>query len=113
MIMNRYYLVLVLSVLVASFSQILLKRSAEKEHESLIREYLNAEVVCGYGLLVLSTLLTIFAFSGMEYKNGPIVESLGYIFIMILSRIFLGEKMTKKKILGNVCILAGVFIYYI
>lgn len=113
MIMNKYYLVLVLSVLVASFSQILLKRSAEKEHESLIREYLNVEVICGYGLLVLSTLLTVFAFSGMEYKNGPIVESLGYIFIMILSRIFLGEKMTKKKILGNVCILAGVFIYYI
>jgi len=112
MIVNKYCLILAMSVLVASFSQILLKKSALKTYESFIKEYLNFYVISGYALLVLSTLLTIYAFTGMDYKNGPIVEALGYLFVMFLSRIFLGERITKRKILGNLCILLGIFIFY-
>lgn len=64
-------------------------------------------------MLVISTILTILAFRGLEYKNGPIIESIGYIFIMILSKIFLKEKFTKNKIIGNALILVGIMIFYI
>ena len=37
----------------------------------------------------------------------------GYIFVMILSNLFLGEKITKKKIIGNFLILFGIVVYYI
>jgi small multidrug resistance pump len=97
---------------VAAFSQVLLKKSASKEHKSFLREYLNPEVIIGYGMLVGSTILTILAFRRIEYKNGPIIESLGYIFIMILSLCFFKEKITKKKLIGNALILLGIFIYY-
>lgn len=110
---NKYGMMLLLSVLVASFSQILLKKSAGKTYESFIREYLNLYVITGYGLLVVSTLLTIYGLSGVAYKNQPIIESLGYFFVMILGRIFLGENITKKKLLGNLCIFAGILIFYI
>ncbi|MBP5655304.1 MAG: EamA family transporter [Clostridiales bacterium] len=30
---------------------------------------------------------------------------------MILSRLFLGEKLTLKKVLGNIIIVAGVIIF--
>lgn len=113
MIMNKYFILLLLSVLVASFSQVLLKKSALKKHSSFIREYLNIEVISGYGLLVISTILTVFAFSGIDYKNGPVIEALGYVFIMFLSLWFFGEKITKKKLLGNALILLGIFIFYI
>ena len=63
-------------------------------------------------LLLLSTVLTVVALKGMDYKNVPITESLGYIIIMILSYLFLSERITKKKIIGNIIILAGVVIYY-
>ena len=112
MIANKYYLILVASVAVASISQIFLKKSALKTYPSFLREYLNVEVIFGYGLMVLSTLLTVLAFSGLEYKNGPVVESLGYIFVMILGRIFLQEGITKKKLLGNALILLGIVVYY-
>lgn len=111
--MSKYGLMLMLSVLVASFSQILLKKSALKTYDSFIREYLNVHVIVGYGLLVLSTLLTIYGFSGLDYKNGPIIEALGYLFVMILGRLFLGERITKKKILGNLCIILGIVIFYL
>lgn len=113
MTVNKFFIIMVASVMIASISQIFLKKSALKEHDSMIKEYLNLEVIVGYGLLVVSTIATIIAFSGMDYKNGPIIESLGYIFIMILSKIFLGEKITKRKLIGNICILLGIFIYYI
>ena len=65
--LNGYWLLLFASVTVASFSQILLKKSAQKEHGSFLKEYLNVHVIVGYSLMVVSTLLTIFAFTGMVY----------------------------------------------
>ena len=39
--MNGYYALGILSVTIASFSQILLKKGAMKQYDSFIREYLN------------------------------------------------------------------------
>lgn len=105
-------LLLVASVIVASLSQILLKKSASKTYTSVIREYLNAYVIIGYGMMVLSTLLTVGSYAGLEYKNGAVIESLGFVLVMILSRLVFGEKITKKKLLGNVLILLGIFVFY-
>ena len=108
-----YVILLIISVAVASVSQIFLKISASEQHESMIKEYLNVKVIVGYGMMVLSTILTILAFQGLDYKNGPIIESIGYIFIMILSKVILHEKITRKKIVGNSLILLGITIFYI
>ena len=32
--------------------------------------------------------------------------------VMFLSRFFFGEKITKKKLLGNSLILLGIFVFY-
>lgn len=109
---NEYMLLLVLSVVVASLSQLLLKKSAQKSYSSVLREYLNVYVIVGYGMMVLSTLLTVGGYRGLEYKNGAVIESLGFVLVMVLSRLAFGEKITKKKVLGNVLILAGIFIFY-
>lgn len=111
--MSSYVIILIISVAVASVSQIILKKASSEEHTSFLKEYLNVKVIVGYGLLVLSTILTIIAFKGLDYKNGPIIESLGYIFVMILSKVILKEKITKKKVIGNVLILLGIFTFYI
>ena len=105
-------MLLVLSVVVASLSQILLKKSAKKTYASVIREYLNPLVIIGYGMMVLSTILTVGGYAGLEYKNGAVVESLGFVLVMLLSRLFFAEKITKKKLLGNILILFGIFVFY-
>ena len=101
------------SVIISSVSQILLKLSARKTHSSFLKEYLNPLVILGYMLMVAATLTTIAAYGGMDYKNGPIIESLGYILVMILSYCLLKEKVTKKKIAGYVLILTGVIVFYL
>ncbi|MGN1180671.1 MAG: EamA family transporter [Suilimivivens sp.] len=111
--MSMHLPVLVLSVLIASFSQILLKKSAQKTYPSVIREYLNAYVICGYGMMFLSMFLTIIAYSGMEFTNVQIVEATGYIMVLILSCFFFHEKITGRKVLGMIFIFAGIAVYYL
>ncbi len=69
-------------------------------------------VIIGYGMMVLSTLLTVGGYVGLEYKNGAVIEALGFVLVMLLSRLFFGEKITKKKLLGNSLILLGILIFY-
>ena len=111
--MFLYFGIYLISVTVASFSQILLKKSAEKTYPSVIREYLNPYVIFGYGMMFVSMFLTIIAYSGMEFTNVQIVEATGYIMVLILSYFFFHEKITRKKVIGMIFIFAGIAVYYL
>lgn len=111
--MNSYYLLIIASVAIASFSQILLKIGATKQYSSFIKQYLNPYVIIGYGLTFLSMILTIFSYKGLEYKIVPLMESLGYIIVMFLSRLFFQERLTSRKIIGTALILIGIVVYNI
>ena len=111
--MSKYWLVLFLAVVVSASSQMLLKQGASKKYDSVVREYLNPWVISGYAVMILSTLCIIYAYRGVAYKNGAIIESLGYILIMLLSRLLFQEKITKKKLAGNLIILMGVLVFYL
>lgn len=100
-----------LSVVIASCSQILLKKSAMKQYSSFLREYLNPYVIAGYGMLFGSMILTILAYKGIEFKNGPIIESLGYVLVIVMSRFIFREKITRSKVIGTLLILAGVTVF--
>lgn len=100
-----------LSVVVASVSQVLLKKSALKKYDNVIKEYLNPYVIGGYGLLFGSMLLTVYAYSGMDYKNGPVIESLGNVFVLVLGYFVFRERISFRKILGIACIMAGIVIF--
>ena len=103
---------MLLSVSVASVSQILLKKSTFKSYDSVIREYLNPWVIGGYGMLFLSMIISIYAYSGVDYKNGPVMESLGNVFVPVLSWFFFKEKLSIRKITGILCIMMGIMVFY-
>lgn len=96
---------MLLSALLAAISQLLLKLSAGKSHQKKIFEYLNIYVILGYGLLLLTMLANTWAYQVVEYKIGPVINSFSYIFVMILGRLFLKEKITTRKLVG-VCLIA-------
>ena len=83
------------------------------QYDSFIREYLNPWVIGGYMLLVCSTVLNICGLRGLSFMNGPVMESLGFALVLLLSRLFFREKITKRKLLGVGCILAGMLVYYL
>ena len=108
---NMSITIILISSFIVAISQCILKSSANKKHRGIIWEYLNFRVIFGYGLFMISLLLNVIAYQGIPYKLGPIIASTSYIFIMILSSVILKEKITKRKILGNVLILVGIIIF--
>lgn len=108
---NPYVIVMIVSAFIASFSQILLKISAGKKHENVIKEYVNPLVIGGYVMLIVSMLLGIICYKHMDYMQVVILEPVGYIIVMFLSRIIFREKITKHKVAGMLLILAGIVVF--
>lgn len=110
---NKFLLIALVSVVIASFSQVMLKMGAGKTYTSKIREYLNVYVITGYGMLFVSMVLTIVAYSRLSYLSVPVVEAAGYVLVPVLSYFIFKEKLSKRKITGILFILAGIMVYYL
>lgn len=108
-----YGLIYIAGVLISAFAQVLLKKSADTKKDSIIKEYLNVKTICSYSIFFIATLCSVFAYKYLPLSYGPILGTLEYIFVAILSYIFLKEKIKKKKLIGLLIVLAGVFIYSI
>ena len=108
---SRFVFVMFFSVLIASISQVLLKKSTLNTYDTVVKEYLNPYVITGYGLLLISMLLTVYAYSGMDYKNGPVIESLGNVMVLILGHCVFGERISVRKMTGIACIMAGIVVF--
>ncbi len=109
---NKFFIFMIIAELLASTSQVLLKKSAQKEYPNFIREYLNWFVICGYGLLVLSMVVSIFCYGGLGYMGVVVMEPMSYVLVMIMSRIFFKEKVTASKLAGMVLIRGGIVVFH-
>ncbi|MCL1829964.1 MAG: multidrug ABC transporter [Oscillospiraceae bacterium] len=106
-----HILILFLSVIIASFSQLLLKKEASLNHTTLLAQYLNLRVITAYVLLVVSTICSVMAFRVIPLTASPLAEAFGTITTLILSVTVLKEKITKRKLLGiGIVILGIIFI---
>ena len=101
---------MVFAAFLAAVSQVLLKLSADEKHEGILSEYLNPKVISGYVLLAMSLLLNTYAYQKVELRYGPVLNAASYIFVLILGRIILKERITVKKLMGNLLIILGIVI---
>ena len=106
-----FMLIFVFGVFISSVSQIILKKSAEKTYENKLKEYLNVRVILSYAIFFGATLCSVLAYKKIPLSFGPILEASGYLFIAVLSRIFLKEHISAKKIIGLAVIVLGIVIY--
>jgi multidrug transporter EmrE-like cation transporter len=108
-----FYFLMVFGVLMSSLSQLLLKQSAVLEHKNALFEFLNWRVILSYTVFVAVVLLDIVSLkNGVNVKDIPVIESLGYIFVPVLSYLFFNEHITKRMA-GAICvILVGVILFY-
>ena len=106
-----YVLLYLCSTILASVSQVLLKKAALREHKTLLEEYTDWRVILGYGLFVGCTLLTMLAYKGVPLNVGPVLEATGYLYVTIFGVTIFHEKMNPKKIAALVMIVVGIIIY--
>ena len=109
-----YYIAAVLGMIACSFSQLLLKRSADSEHRHWLFEFLNFKVVTAYGILFASLMINIWAMShGVLLKEMGMLETVGYIGVLLISIFVLKERPTKRGLIGGAVCIAGVIFVYL
>lgn len=106
-----YSAILVAGVFISAVSQVLLKKSADKQHHGFLKEYLNPYVIIAYTLFVGATLMTVLAFKGIPLSLGPVLDSTGYLFVTAFGVIFFKEKINCRKAVGILTIIIGIGIY--
>lgn len=114
--MNKVLLfsgIYILGVIVSAFAQVLLKKSADIERESKLKEYLNFKTIFAYGIFFGATLCTVLAYKYVPLSMGPILGTTEYVFVAILSYFMLKEKISKKKMIGLITIIFGVLVFSI
>lgn len=111
--LTLHILILFVSVFISACSQILLKKAALRTYPSLFREYLNAFVITAYGIYFVAVILDLLALRRVPVSYVPAIEASSYIFIIALSRIFLAERLSKRKLLAISVIFTGIAIYLI
>lgn len=112
--MNRWFMLLMIGgTFFTAVSQVLLKQSANRTYSHPVFEYLNWRVILAYFLFFGVLLLNTYAYTQVDMKYGPVLDTFAYVFVLLLSYFVLKEKITKGKVIGNLIIIAGIIIYTI
>lgn len=106
--MSEGVVIYLITPLVSAFSQLLLKRAADDKRLAGLRAYLNWRVVTAYALFLGCMALNTLALRTVELSVSGVLEASGYLYVMLLSWLALGEKMTARRLAGNALIIAGI-----
>jgi drug/metabolite transporter (DMT)-like permease len=107
-------IVLLLNSLLVSFSQVLLKKSAMRKHNSFLSEYVNIYVIAGYAIFFIVLLINIFIMKYIEMNIVSVFsESMPLVISIFTGYIFFNERINKRKIISVVLILIGIVLIII
>jgi len=106
-----YIAILIFSVFISAFSQVLLKKSALKTYSSFLREYLNIYVIPAYAIYFLTVFLDLLALRKVPVSFVPVAEASSYVFVLLFGKIFFKERFSKRKIIAMILIMAGIVVF--
>ncbi len=102
------YVVLLVMTLMGSVASLFLKKASGTK--GLLGMLRNVNLYVGGGLYVLSAVLNIWVLRFLDYSVVLPLTSLTYMWTMFMSRAFLKEKITVRKIIGVVLIIIGAVL---
>ena len=108
--MNSGVIIYLITPLLSAVSQLILKKAADDPKLTGIRAYLNVPVILAYGLFFGCMLLNVVALRTLDLTVASVLEASSYIYVMVLSWLFLKEKITRRRLLGNLIIIVGIVL---
>lgn len=103
------YLAVMFMTLIGASGAFFFKRSAEKMN-GLFSLFRIPNFYLGGFLYVLSALLNVILLRFMDYTILYPMTAITYIWSLVISNRFLGERITKNKIMGISLICLGVVL---
>jgi drug/metabolite transporter (DMT)-like permease len=102
------YVILVIGTFIASLASFCFKKSGSGVGVAGI--FRSPMVYLGGFLYVLSSIVTIWLLQRLPYSVVLPMGGICYIWTLLISHKFLGEKINRYKVLGVVFIIAGVLL---
>ncbi len=93
---------------IGSFGAVFLKSGATRMRFNLRHLLTNYRLALGIALFVFSSYFFVLAVRRGELSVLYPLVSLGYVWTMIWSRLFFGERLTRSKCVGLLLILVGI-----
>ena len=106
-----YAALMLVGTFISSVAQVLLKKEAQVEHASVIKEYLNPRVIIAYLVFFGATFLAIYAYKVIPLSLGALLEATGYLYVTVFGVTIFHEKIDKTKILALALTIAGIVVY--
>jgi undecaprenyl phosphate-alpha-L-ara4N flippase subunit ArnE len=103
-------LLVVFTTFLNSIAQILYKFGAEKLEFNLLSILTNYYIIGGVTLYIIGGVLVILALRHGEVSVLYPIIATGYIWVSLLSVMFLGETMNVLKWLGIAAIIGGIVL---
>jgi drug/metabolite transporter (DMT)-like permease len=111
------FMLLLTSVMLGAFGQFLFRLgmksygqvSAIGAFRQLFSIIFTPSIFMGFILFGLSSILWLSVISKNQLSYAYPMVSMGYIFTMALSKLFLNESIDAFKIIGTLLIISGVF----
>ncbi len=104
-------LLMLLSITVSGFSQVILKKAAGRTYASPIAQYLNVPVVSAYALFVLSTVFSALAYRTLPLSATPVFNALSQLIVAVLAFLFFREKPSRRRAAGLAVVIAGIVLF--
>ena len=99
----------IFAAFLTALSHVLIKISINK-YKNI---FLSRKLLIACTLLISVTLITITAYKYIGLKYGIVLSSSSYIFIILLSKFILKEKISLKAFFGSALITMGIIIFSI
>ena len=103
--------IMLLGVFISSIAQVLLKKAAQKQYDSVLQEYLNWPVITAYAIFFAATFLSIYAYRVVPLSMGPILEATGYLWVTLFGVTIFHERLDKWKLAALALIIGGIIVY--
>lgn len=103
--MMQYFSILIVMTILGAAASLFLKRASGTE--GIRGLFLNRNLYTGAFLYLAAAILNIWLLRKLDYSVVLPLTSLTYIWTMLLSRFFLRERITARKIGGVTLILVG------
>jgi len=106
---------ILLSVLLGATAQILFKVGVLQlgnirfDWQGIVRLALNPAILVGLVAFAASFFLWLKVLAAVPLSYAYPMVSLGYVFIFVVSWLFLGESLPALRILGLALIVCGIF----
>ncbi len=119
--MIRIILLILFSAIMVSIAQVLFKkgvgphgtpnmRSASSYGRFMGRVLATPTIWLGFGAMTVGVVVWLIALAQSDLSVAFPLESMQFVVIMIAARIFLGEKIDARKVLGTLMVAIGIIL---